>query len=379
MPNYFHTQDLIASFELSLSPDIFDRRLLVVGLGGNGSHVALAAVRMGFSTIVGVDRDLVSESNLSRQVLYTRGDVGRPKAEVAAPALGRHNLRSQIETHHLDILAERSKFLGLVSGADLVFLALDQPSTTFFAADACFRARKPAVTGGTCVLSGLATRVWWMGPGQSPCLNCLVPAHPSMAEWVCYWRPGRPRAVPGTGDDEGRRQGRIARSGIRQAVENRLGGRGHRRGDIGPGHGVHALDEESPSLQDPGILGVELSESLEREGSGRAEFDPAEGRFRTSLVRQMGLDDLEALSVGDRAMERDVGDLEARFRGHATRVRGDSGQEAVVSRGMVHQGHESDSRRRYRSAGPGLRPWHEVFNSPARRRYRGGMFRGPPG
>ena len=53
MPDYFHTQDLIASFEPSLSPEVFDRRLLVVGLGGNGSHVALAAVRMGFSTIVG--------------------------------------------------------------------------------------------------------------------------------------------------------------------------------------------------------------------------------------------------------------------------------------------------------------------------------------
>ena len=152
MTDYFRTQDLIASFEPSLSPEVFDRRLLIVGLGGNGSHVALAAARMGFSTIVGVDCDLVSEGNLSRQVLYTREDVGRPKAEVAAEALGRHNLRSRIETHHLDILAERRKFLGLVAGADLVFLALDQPSTTFFAADACFRARKPAVTGGTCVL-----------------------------------------------------------------------------------------------------------------------------------------------------------------------------------------------------------------------------------
>lgn len=188
MPDYFHTQDLIASFEPSLSPEVFDRRLLVVGLGGNGSHVALAAARMGFSTIVGVDRDVVSESNLSRQVLYTREDVGRPKAEVAAEALGRHNLRSRIETHHLDILAERRRFLGLADEADLSFLALDQPSTTFLAADACFRARKPAVTGGTCVLSGLATRVWWMGPGQSPCLNCLVPGHPSMAEWVRYFR-----------------------------------------------------------------------------------------------------------------------------------------------------------------------------------------------
>ena len=188
LPDYFRTQDLIASFEPSLSREVFDRRVLIVGLGGNGTHVALAAARMGFSTIVGVDCDVVSDGNLSRQVLYTREDVGRRKADVAAEALGRHNLRSTIETHHLDILAERRRFLGLVAESDLVFLALDQPSTTFFAADACFRLRKPAVTGGTCVLSGLATRVWWMGAGHSPCLNCLIPTYPSMVEWVGYFR-----------------------------------------------------------------------------------------------------------------------------------------------------------------------------------------------
>jgi adenylyltransferase/sulfurtransferase len=89
MSDYFHTQDLIASFEPSLSPDFFDRRLLIVGLGGNGSHVALAAARMGVSTIVGVDRDVVSDGKRSPQVLYTREDVGRRKAEVAAEALPR--------------------------------------------------------------------------------------------------------------------------------------------------------------------------------------------------------------------------------------------------------------------------------------------------
>jgi adenylyltransferase/sulfurtransferase len=108
MPDYFQTQDLIAAFEPSLSADVFDHSLLVAGLGGNGSHIALAAARMGFAMIVGVDADVVSESNLSRQVLYTRGDVGRLNAEVAADTLARNNLKSRIETHHLDIHCESS-------------------------------------------------------------------------------------------------------------------------------------------------------------------------------------------------------------------------------------------------------------------------------
>lgn len=188
MPDYFVTQELIGSFDPSFSTEVFDHSLLIVGLGGNGTHLALAAARMGFSRIVGVDCDVVSESNLSRQVLYTKADVGRRKADVALESLARHNLRSNIETHHLDILAERARFGALVAQADLVFVVLDQPSTTFFAVDTCFHHRKPTITGGTCVLSGLSTRAWWMGPGQSPCLNCLIATHESMVDWVRFYR-----------------------------------------------------------------------------------------------------------------------------------------------------------------------------------------------
>src|SRR5262249_42320528 len=172
----------------AFSPGLFARTLLIMGLGGNGTHLALAAVRAGFAKVVGVDCDVVSESNLSRQVLYTRTDVGRRKADVAAEALLRHNLRSTIETHHLDILRHRRRFGELVAGADLVFVVLDQPSTTFFALDACFEHRKLTVTGGTCVMSGLATRVGWMGPGQKPCLNCLFSAHAFIVPWTDHFR-----------------------------------------------------------------------------------------------------------------------------------------------------------------------------------------------
>ncbi|MBV9124729.1 MAG: ThiF family adenylyltransferase [Planctomycetes bacterium] len=127
MSDFFNTQELIQSFEPAFTPALFERSLLVVGLGGNGTHLALAAVRMGFPKVVGVDHDYVSESNLSRQVLYTRPDVGRRRAEAAAEALALHTLRSVIEMHDFDILAQRRRFGDLVAAADLVFVVLDQP------------------------------------------------------------------------------------------------------------------------------------------------------------------------------------------------------------------------------------------------------------
>jgi hypothetical protein len=44
VPDYFMTQDLIAENTPAFTSRLFDRSVLVVGLGGNGCHVALAAV-----------------------------------------------------------------------------------------------------------------------------------------------------------------------------------------------------------------------------------------------------------------------------------------------------------------------------------------------
>lgn len=58
-------------------------RIMVIGLGGIGSHVVQHLVRIGVSTFTLIDPDQVDTSNLNRQVLYERADVGLPKVQVA--------------------------------------------------------------------------------------------------------------------------------------------------------------------------------------------------------------------------------------------------------------------------------------------------------
>ena len=55
----------------------------VFGVGGVGSFVAEALVRAGVGTLLFVDGDCVEESNLNRQLIATRENLGMPKAEVA--------------------------------------------------------------------------------------------------------------------------------------------------------------------------------------------------------------------------------------------------------------------------------------------------------
>ncbi len=58
--------------------------VLLFGLGGVGSYTAEALARAGVGALTLVDDDLVSESNLNRQLIALHSTVGRPKAEVAA-------------------------------------------------------------------------------------------------------------------------------------------------------------------------------------------------------------------------------------------------------------------------------------------------------
>ena len=188
MQDYFLTQRLIGDFEAKFTTEIFDRTILIAGLGGNGTHLALAAARMGFKKIVGIDKDTVSASNLSRQVLYTKQDIGKSKAETAYRSLLAHNLNSEIETHDFDILLDRQRFGKLVASADFVFVVLDQPGVTFLAIDTCYYYRKPTVSGGTCTMSGLVTRFGWMDSKTRSCLNCSMPNHPSLKEWFEFYQ-----------------------------------------------------------------------------------------------------------------------------------------------------------------------------------------------
>ena len=78
---------------------IREARVLVLGLGGLGGHLASAMVRAGVGRVRLVDRDMAEEHNLHRQTLYDEKDVaeGLPKAVAAARKLSAVNRDVEVE------------------------------------------------------------------------------------------------------------------------------------------------------------------------------------------------------------------------------------------------------------------------------------------
>ncbi|MHC3127340.1 molybdopterin biosynthesis protein MoeB [Brevundimonas sp. GN22] len=150
-------------------------RVLVVGMGGIGNPAALYLAAAGVGTLGLIDDDVVSLSNLQRQITFTTGDVGKPKVEVARDRLKALNPHTEIELFNQRIAPENAP--DLVSRFDVVLDGTDDFETRFAVNAACVAAGKPLVSGALGRWSGQVG----VFTGQ-PCYQCLVPEAPPEAE-----------------------------------------------------------------------------------------------------------------------------------------------------------------------------------------------------
>lgn len=62
---------------------LIDKNILVIGIGGVGGTALETLARSGFRHLFAIDRDIVDESNINRQILFTSKDIGYKKTDIA--------------------------------------------------------------------------------------------------------------------------------------------------------------------------------------------------------------------------------------------------------------------------------------------------------
>lgn len=149
-------------------------RVLLVGLGGLGSPLALYLAAAGVGRLGLVDHDVVEASNLQRQVLYGTGDVGQPKVEIAKRRVAEVNPLIRVETHPVRFSEENAR--ALVESYDVIVDGSDNFPTRYLVNDACVLYRKPLVWGAVERFEGQVA-VFWSQHG--PCYRCLFPRPPA--------------------------------------------------------------------------------------------------------------------------------------------------------------------------------------------------------
>lgn len=151
-------------------------RVLLIGAGGLGAPNALYLAAAGVGTIGIADADVVSLSNLQRQVIHFTEDINKLKVESAADKMRRINPDIKVIVHDCFITEDNAR--DILSPYDFIIDCTDSFASKYLINDACVMMGKPFCAGGVVrYVAQVMTHV----PG-SACYRCIFPEPPAENE-----------------------------------------------------------------------------------------------------------------------------------------------------------------------------------------------------
>ncbi|WFB64825.1 HesA/MoeB/ThiF family protein [Sphingobacterium sp. WM] len=141
----YHCQIALPGFGNKGQQQLQEAKVLLIGLGGLGCPAAQYLVSAGIGKLALLDDDIISLSNLHRQILYTTEDIGKLKVEIAAKRLSLQNPEATIIPIPERITSDN--VIQLIQEYDLIIEGTDNLETKCLINDACVIAGKPLVYG----------------------------------------------------------------------------------------------------------------------------------------------------------------------------------------------------------------------------------------
>ena len=154
-----------------------EAKVLVVGAGGLSCAILQYIVAAGVGTVGIIDHDVIDQSNLQRQILYTVSDIGKPKVDIAAKRLSKLNPWITINVYSEKLTQNNA--LELFSKYDIIVDGSDNFPTRYLVNDACVLQKKPLVFGSISQFEGQVTVFNYK---DGPTYRCLFPTPPNPEE-----------------------------------------------------------------------------------------------------------------------------------------------------------------------------------------------------
>jgi molybdopterin-synthase adenylyltransferase len=148
----------------------------VIGCGATGAAAASLLARAGVGTLTLVDRDIVEESNLQRQVLFDEADAREalPKAEAARRKIAQFNSRTEVRAHVADLVP--ANIHALLGEAAILLDATDNFATRYLLNDYAIQQGRPWIYAAAV---GAYAATMNILPGETACLACMFPKSPA--------------------------------------------------------------------------------------------------------------------------------------------------------------------------------------------------------
>jgi molybdopterin/thiamine biosynthesis adenylyltransferase/rhodanese-related sulfurtransferase len=167
--------------------------VLLVGLGGLGSPVALYLAAAGVGRLGLVDPDTVDASNLQRQILHSERTVGQPKTVSAAARLQELNPHVAVKGHPMRLSRQNAR--ALCADYDVIVDGTDNFASRYLVADVCVLLQKPNVHAS---ISRFEGQLSVFDARVGPCYRCLYPEPPPPGAVPSCSEAGVLGILPGT-------------------------------------------------------------------------------------------------------------------------------------------------------------------------------------
>lgn len=166
-------QRQILALDEQAQEKLVQKRVLIVGAGGLGSPLELYLTAAGIGEIVLFESDIVSLSNLGRQVLYRTGDVGKSKAQLAKQRL--ENLNPDVKITIEEEWLTKQNAAKYLKNIDYLIDASDNFETKLLINDLGIEYNIPFTIAG---IEGFDGQLISVDPHKTACYRCVFSSAP---------------------------------------------------------------------------------------------------------------------------------------------------------------------------------------------------------
>lgn len=149
-----------------------EAKVLVIGIGGEGSPTAFYPAAAGTGMIWVFDCDDLEFSNFQRQILHSTNDFGRSKIALAEERL--EALNSEVEVVPQSAKQTPKNIMDILVDYDIVVDSSDNFATRYLVNDVCVLSGKPLVEA----VIGFKAQGTTVIPKESKCYKCISPELP---------------------------------------------------------------------------------------------------------------------------------------------------------------------------------------------------------
>jgi molybdopterin-synthase adenylyltransferase len=174
----YSRQIMLPYFDVEGQEKLQQSTILIMGMGGLGSPVAMYLAAAGVGHLILCDFDRVELSNLQRQIIHSEKDIDKLKITSAKETI--QSLNSEVKVTIVEQKLNTTEMDSFVKQADLVIEGTDNFTSRFLTNQACVNNQTPFISGAVIRMEGQLAA--FSNDENSPCLQCLFPAMPEVEQ-----------------------------------------------------------------------------------------------------------------------------------------------------------------------------------------------------